>query len=85
MDSANFFVVMPLPGTPLYDLAVAEGYLTEFDADRLTWYKANLVNTAVPAEELEEMRTKAWEEINDPDWVAYKEDMRSQVDLTRAG
>jgi radical SAM superfamily enzyme YgiQ (UPF0313 family) len=65
LEVANFHIVLPLPGTPLYDLAVREGYLpADFDMDRMSWRKANLVRTAVPPAELEALRNRAWEECN---------------------
>jgi radical SAM superfamily enzyme YgiQ (UPF0313 family) len=73
LDSANFFIVLPLPGTPLFDMAVRGGYLPEdFKIDRMHWLKANMVNTAVPAEELERIRKEAWRELNDTQFVQYK-------------
>jgi len=76
LDAANFFLVMPLPGTPLFDSAMAQGYLpADWNPDRMNWTKANLINTEVPPEELEELRDRAWREINNIDYVAYKADM----------
>ena len=76
VDAANIFLVIPLPGTPIFDLAVERGHLPGgFDPDRLTWNKANMVDTLVPAEELEEIRASAWEDLNDPRFVAYKKSM----------
>lgn len=76
LDSANFFLVMPLPGTPLFESAMAEGYLpSDWNPDRMNWTKANMVNTEVPPQELEELRDRAWREINNQDYVAYKSDM----------
>jgi hypothetical protein len=34
-----------------------------------------MVNTEVPPQELEELRDRAWREINNQDYVAYKSDM----------
>lgn len=76
LDSANMFLVMPLPGTPLFDMAIREGYLPrDFNPDKMNWAKANMTNTPVPPEQLEEMRDKAWEELNDSAFVSYKQDM----------
>lgn len=50
LDAANFFLVMPLPGTPLYDMACREGHLrSDFDPDTMNWTRANMANTPVPA------------------------------------
>lgn len=76
LDSANFFIVIPLPGTPLFDIVVQEGYLAkDFDPDRMTWLKGSMINTAVPRDELEIMRRRVWEEINDSGLVKYKHGM----------
>jgi anaerobic magnesium-protoporphyrin IX monomethyl ester cyclase len=76
LDSANFFCVMPLPGTPLFDQAIADGHLNpDFDPDRMNFLQASMANTNVPAAELEEIRDRAWEEINSPDFKAYKRTM----------
>ena len=65
IDWVNFFSVMPLPGTPLFDEAIRTGNFPQnFNPDYMDWTKANFVNTIVPAEEVAEMRQKAWEEIN---------------------
>ena len=42
----------------------------------MNWTKANMVNTAVEPAELEEIRDRAWAEINNAAYVAYKADMR---------
>ena len=76
LDAANFFLVMPLPGTPLFDSAVAQGYIPEdFDPDRMHWQKANMVNTLVPPQELEEIRDRAWLETNNSEYTKYKKEM----------
>ena len=76
LGSACFMIVMPLPGTPIFDMAIKEGYLpADYDIDKMYWGKANMINTSVPPQELEELRTKAWEEINNPQHVSYKKGM----------
>jgi hypothetical protein len=73
LDSANFFCVMPLPGTRIFDWALAGGHIgADFDPDMMNWTIANMRNTPVPAAQLEELRQRAWREINDPRWVDYK-------------
>ena len=73
LDHANFFCVMPLPGTPIFDWALAEGKITpDFDPDMMNWTIANMRNTPVPAERVEELRARAWREVNDHEWVKYK-------------
>lgn len=83
LDSANFFLVMPLPGTQLFDEATAKGHLPkDFNPDKMHWQKANMMNTEVPPEELEEIRDKAWQETNKPEFTNYKKNMRIEDDNT---
>ena len=80
LDNANFFCVMPLPGTPIFDWAIAGGNISpDFDPDMMNWTIASMKNTPVPAERLEEIRARAWREINDPQWVHYKLSMDVSV------
>nr|BAM98964.1 putative radical SAM domain-containing protein [Streptosporangium amethystogenes] len=76
LDAANFFLVMPLPGTPLYDLACANGNISpDFNPDTMNWTRANMANTLVPARQLEEIRDRAWETINPRGFREYKKTM----------
>lgn len=76
LDAANFFLVMPLPGTPLFTMALAEGHLgQDFNPDTMNWTRANMVNTAVPAPVLEQLRDEAWEELNASAFKEYKRTM----------
>jgi len=76
LDAANFFLVMPLPGTPLYDMALANGHIDpDFNPDTMNWTRANMTNTVVPAEQLEELRDRAWEEANSAEFKRYKRTM----------
>jgi hypothetical protein len=69
-------LVIPLPGTRIYDLALAGGYLEqEFNPDTFNWSRASLINTLVPPEELMKIRREAWETVNDAKFVQYKKDM----------
>jgi nitrogen regulatory protein PII-like uncharacterized protein len=53
-----------------------DGYLPKnFNPDRMHWQKANMINTTVPPEKLEEIRDKAWAEINSSKFMSYKQDM----------
>jgi radical SAM superfamily enzyme YgiQ (UPF0313 family) len=80
LDNANFFCVMPLPGTPIFDWALAGGHITrDFDPDMMNWTIANMKNTLVPAERLEELRARAWREVNDQSWVKYKLGMNVSI------
>lgn len=76
LDAANFFLVMPLPGTPLFDMAVANGNLSaDFNPDAMNWTKANMRNTLVPPAQLEEIRDHAWETVNPASYRDYKKSM----------
>lgn len=73
LDAANFFLVVPLPGSPLYDQAVAGGHISEdFDPDMMNIYRANMSGTLVPRDVLEEIRHRAWNDINTPAWKNAK-------------
>lgn len=77
LSAAHFFCVMPLPGTPLFEMATAGGYIhPDWDPDKLNFLHANMVNTVVPAEELTEIRDRAWEEMNS---AAFKNQKRSLI------
>ena len=81
LDSASFFLVMPLPGTPLFTTATREGYLPKnYNPDKMHWQKANMVNTLVPPGELEKIRDQAWETINKSNFTKYKKQMRVITD-----
>jgi radical SAM superfamily enzyme YgiQ (UPF0313 family) len=76
LDAANFFLVMPLPGTPLYDTAYAGGNIpADFDPDKMNWTRASMVNTVVPAQQLEDIRHRAWETLNPKEFREYKKTM----------
>ena len=65
LDASNFFLVMPLPGTPMFDEVTRNGQLPKnYNIDRMQWTKANMINTSIPPEKLEEIRQKAWEDCN---------------------
>jgi len=76
VDTSGFFIVMPLPGTELFDYCMEKGHLPkDFDIDRMSWRKANMKNILVSPEKLEEIRDKAWEEINSPTWKKNRRDL----------
>ena len=65
LDASNFFLVMPLPGTPMFDEVMRNGQLPkDYNIDRMQWTKANMINTSIPPNKLEELRQKAWEDCN---------------------
>ena len=76
LDASNFFLVMPLPGTKLFDYAVANNHLEkDFNPDRMHWQKANMKNTTISPEELEKIRDRAWEKTNKDEFINYKKNM----------
>ena len=65
LDHSNFYLVMPVPGTPIFDYCIKKNHLPmDYNPDRFQWTKANLLNTAVPPNELEKIRDKAWNDCN---------------------
>lgn len=73
LDAVAVMSVIPLPGTPLFDIAKADGYLPDdWSPDSMTWTRSNMVNTLIPAAELEDVRQRAWLELNDPEHVRSK-------------
>lgn len=73
LDAANFFLVVPMPGSPLFDLAIAGGHISpDFDPDKMNIYNATMANTLVPGPVLEQLRATAWEEVNRTNWKTAK-------------
>jgi anaerobic magnesium-protoporphyrin IX monomethyl ester cyclase len=80
LDAAHFFIVVPLPGSPLFDAAVASGNFSEdFDPDQMNIYRANMSNTLVPANVLEEIRNRAWHEVNGAEFKNQKKGWEAPV------
>ena len=77
LSYVNYFLVLPLPGTPLFEECLRSGHLDPgFDPDRMHWQRANLRNTRVPPAELEELRDRAWLDTNTSSFTDYKKSMR---------
>lgn len=73
LDAANFFLVVPMPGSPLFDMAIEGGHLSpDFDPDKMNIYNATMTNTVVPGKTLEEIRAHAWEDVNSATWKTAK-------------
>ncbi|WP_413678364.1 B12-binding domain-containing radical SAM protein [Prochlorococcus sp. MIT 0916] len=76
LDACNFFLVIPLPGTTMFDFCIENKMLPKnFNPDKMHWQKANMINTLVSPKELEELRDKAWQETNDIEFTSYKKNM----------
>jgi len=81
VNAVNISIVIPLPGTPIFDQAKSEGRLPEdFDIDKMHWMRANMINTEVPPEELEQIQREAWERINDKSYTDAKKAMRPKTE-----
>jgi len=78
LDHSNFYLVMPVPGTPMFEYCIKNKHLpTDYNPDRFQWTKANLQNIEISPEELEKIRDEAWEACNSEEfknlrksWVA---------------
>ena len=65
VDYSNFYLVMPVPGTPMYNYCIKSKQLPkDFDTDQFQWTKAQLLNLSIPSEELVKIRDNAWEDCN---------------------
>ena len=74
LSAASFFVIVPFPGTTLFDMAIKNGQLAkDFNPDDMRWTRSVFKNTPVSAETLEHIRTLAWKLINRPEFVGSKE------------
>lgn len=74
LDATNFFLVMPLPGTPMFDDVIDNGQLLKnYNIDKMQWTKANMINTSIPPKILEEIRQRAWEMCNLSDHIKNRE------------
>lgn len=72
---ASFFIVVPYPGSTLFDEAIKGGNIdSNFDTDMFHWGNPVMKNTIIPPEELIELRKRAWKEVNDPAYVKGKLD-----------
>tara|TARA_Y100000590_G_scaffold111490_1_gene127133 strand:- start:2663 stop:4201 length:1539 start_codon:yes stop_codon:yes gene_type:complete len=86
LDHSNFYLVMPVPGTPMFDYCIKNGHLPEdYNPDRFQWTKSNLKNTEVSGDELEKIRDDAWELCNNEEfkllrksWVAGQSSKANQ-------
>ena len=77
IDSVHFGLVMPVPGTPIFDYCIKKKLLPlDYNPDNFQWTKANMVNTPIPPKELESIRDGAWEEFNNDD---FKKSRKSWV------
>ena len=73
IDSSNFFLVMPLPGPPMFNYCIEHGHLPKnYNPDNFQWTKANMDNLSLTKSELEALRDKAWETCNSNEWKSVR-------------
>ena len=83
LDVASFFIIVPFPGTTLFDMTLREGYLPpDWTPDQMKWTSTILVNTWVSSETLDAVREIAWKLLNRPDFIAQKQDIGIDALLT---
>ena len=71
--SVNFSVIVPFPGTTLFDMAIRNGHLSpDYNTDDMRTTKSVFQNTEVPPETVEYIRRTAWNLINDPGFLSDK-------------
>lgn len=69
----TFFIPIPFPGSALYNMALEKNYLSpDYDTDIFNWKRPVMRNTTVPPERLEEIRDRAWNEVNPPEHIAKR-------------
>ena len=84
IDNVHFGLVMPVPGTPIFNYCIENNLLpVDYNPDKFQWTKANLVNTPVPPHKLESIRDKAWEEFNNEEFKKSRKNwaVRSPINL----
>lgn len=70
----SFYIPIPFPGSRLYQMAIAGGYLDpNFDPDFMNWHRSVMRNTTVPPERILEIKNWAWRSVNNSDYVAERE------------
>lgn len=80
LAAASFFVIVPFPGTALFDLSVRDGHLdADFEPDLMNWTRSCFKNTPVPASALELVRATAWKLINRPEFVQSRVEMSARA------
>lgn len=61
----TFFIPIPFPGSRLYEIAIAGGYMErDFNPDILNWKNSVMKNTEVPPERVLELRDWGWQYAN---------------------
>jgi anaerobic magnesium-protoporphyrin IX monomethyl ester cyclase len=69
-DQSQVFIFMPLPGAPLYDYYIEQGYT--FDYNHIKSDKAVFSSAGYSLDELEEMRKRWYDEFNRPPSIVVR-------------
>lgn len=76
---ASFFIVVPYPGSKLYQEAIENNHLDpDFDTDVFHWGNPVMKNIKIAPEKLIKIRKEMWQKVNSPEFVSGK--IQRQVD-----
>ena len=65
LDRANLMIIVPFPGTELYDQAIRDGHLSpDFDPDMMNWMYPTMINTVIHPEVLRYVNRAIWLLLN---------------------
>ena len=74
LDQANLMIIVPFPGTVLYDRAIEGGHLSpQFDVDMMNWMYPTMTGTSVHPEVLSYITRLCWKMLNPPSRLAAVE------------
>lgn len=72
----SIYIVIPFPGSLLFDMALAGGYLkSDFNTDKFNWRKPVMKNTLVSPARVAELQEEGWKSINPPEYVRKRLEM----------
>lgn len=75
LGEANVFLVVPFPGTVLFDEALRTGHLpADWSPDEMRWFNPVMRNTTVAPDALKAIRDVAWRLLNRPVYVGAREE-----------
>lgn len=79
LDEVNIFLIVPFPGSALFDRAVSGGHLPlDWRADDMRWFAPTMIHTRVPPAELQLARDLGWDLLNTPEYVATRRQVAVQ-------
>ena len=71
LDRANLMIIVPFPGTLLYERAIEGGHLSpSFDVDMMNWMYPTMTGTIVHPEVLRYVTRLCWRMLNPPSRIA---------------